>query len=203
VKFILAGGLTSVRGLSDLSGSTTDTATYSAFGERISHAGSDLQPYGFAGEPFEPFSQLSCNRQRWLDLRLGRFTALDATSGDPVIPVSTSGYLYADADAVNKRDPSGLIRTSSSRHSSIEGYNTNKLELGCERLRGKATVRIDYRHVIWSLVRKPGAFARYVYRDELFPTVTFRRAYDAIQGHRTRNVDRKPDDNYPEADGEM
>jgi hypothetical protein len=42
-------------------------------------------------------------------------------------------------------------------------------------------VRIDYRHVIWSLVRKPGAFARYVYRDELFPTVTFRRAYDAIQ----------------------
>jgi hypothetical protein len=34
--------------------------------------------------------------------------------------------------------------------------------------------------VIWSLVRKPGAFARYVYRDELFPTVTFRRAYDAI-----------------------
>lgn len=30
-------------------------------------------------------------------------------------------------------------------------------------------------------MRKPGAFARYVYRDELFPTVTFRRAYDAIQ----------------------
>jgi hypothetical protein len=30
-------------------------------------------------------------------------------------------------------------------------------------------------------VRKPGAFARYVYRDELFPTVTFRRAYDALQ----------------------
>jgi hypothetical protein len=63
----------------------------------------------------------------------------------------------------------------------IEVYYTNKLELGCERLRGKSTVRIDYRHVIWSLVRKPGAFARYVYRDELFPTVTFRRAYDAIQ----------------------
>lgn len=35
--------------------------------------------------------------------------------------------------------------------------------------------------MIWSLVRKPGAFARYVYRDELFPTVTFRRAYDALQ----------------------
>ncbi len=61
----------------------------------------------------------------------------------------------------------------------IEVYYADKLELACDRLRNGAT-RIDYRHVIWSLVRKPGAFARYVYRDELFPTVTFRRAYDAI-----------------------
>lgn len=62
----------------------------------------------------------------------------------------------------------------------LEVYYADKLELACERLRGKRA-RIDYRHVIWSLVRKPGAFARYVYREELFPTVTFRRAYDAIQ----------------------
>jgi hypothetical protein len=63
----------------------------------------------------------------------------------------------------------------------LEVYYLDKLELGCDRLRGKSAVRIDYRHVIWSLVRKPGAFARYVYREELFPTLTFRRAYDAIQ----------------------
>jgi len=55
------------------------------------------------------------------------------------------------------------------------------LQLACERLRGRNVNRIDYRHVIWSLVRKPGAFARYVYREEMFPTVVFRRAYDAIQ----------------------
>ena len=61
----------------------------------------------------------------------------------------------------------------------IEVYYADKVELACDRLRGK-TARID-RHVIWSLVRKPGAFSRYVYRDELFPSVTFRRAYDAIQ----------------------
>jgi hypothetical protein len=48
------------------------------------------------------------------------------------------------------------------------------------RLRGERDARIDYRHVIWSLVRKPGAFARYKYREELFPTLTFRRAYDAL-----------------------
>jgi hypothetical protein len=35
--------------------------------------------------------------------------------------------------------------------------------------------------VIGWLVRKPGAFARYRYREDLFPSVTFRRAYDRLQ----------------------
>jgi hypothetical protein len=48
------------------------------------------------------------------------------------------------------------------------------------RLRGEADHRIDYRHIIGSLVRKPGAFARYRYREELFPSLTFRQAYDAL-----------------------
>ena len=60
-----------------------------------------------------------------------------------------------------------------------------KPQLACERLRGRHRHRIDYRHVIWSLVRKPGAFARYVYREELFPSVVFRRAYDAMQSPHT------------------
>lgn len=40
--------------------------------------------------------------------------------------------------------------------------------------------RIDYRHVIDSLRRKPGAFANYLYREELFPRAVFRQAYDAL-----------------------
>jgi hypothetical protein len=48
------------------------------------------------------------------------------------------------------------------------------------RLRGEADHRIDYRHIIGSLVRKPGAFARYRYREELFPSLTFRQTYDAL-----------------------
>jgi transposase InsO family protein len=49
------------------------------------------------------------------------------------------------------------------------------------RLRGEDEHRIDYRHVIGWLVRKPGAFARYRYREDLYPSVTFRRAYDALE----------------------
>jgi hypothetical protein len=52
-----------------------------------------------------------------------------------------------------------------------------------ERLRGVGHALIDYRHMIWSLVRKPGAFARYQFREALFPTLTFRRAYDALCAH--------------------
>lgn len=63
----------------------------------------------------------------------------------------------------------------------IEAYYLGRLELRCERLLGRNLRRIDYRHVIWSLVRKPGGFARYVYREEMFPSVVFRRAYDALQ----------------------
>lgn len=63
----------------------------------------------------------------------------------------------------------------------IEISYADKHQLTCERLCGKNLRRIDYRHVIWSLVRKPGAFARYVYREEMFPSLVFRRAYDAIQ----------------------
>lgn len=63
----------------------------------------------------------------------------------------------------------------------LEAYLGNDLQLTCERLRGRGGHRIDYRHVIWSLVRKPGGFARYVYREEMFPSPIFRRAYDALQ----------------------
>lgn len=63
----------------------------------------------------------------------------------------------------------------------IEVRFADEVQLTCERLLGRNGHRIDYRHIIWSLVRKPGGFARYVYREEMFPSLAFREAYDAIQ----------------------
>ena len=57
------------------------------------------------------------------------------------------------------------------------------------RLAGHGQHRIDYRHVIWSLVRKPGAFARYRYREDLFPSLVFRRAYDSLVERRGDRAD--------------
>ena len=48
------------------------------------------------------------------------------------------------------------------------------------RLRKEDAHRIDYRHVIGWLVRKPGAFARYRNREDLYPSVLFRRTYDEL-----------------------
>lgn len=62
----------------------------------------------------------------------------------------------------------------------LEVYYAERLQLSVERLKGRNRHRINYRHVIWSLVQKPGAFARYRYREEMFPTLTFRLAFDAI-----------------------
>lgn len=51
--------------------------------------------------------------------------------------------------------------------------------------------RINYRHVIGWLVRKPGAFAQYQYREELFPTLVFRKAYDALLKARPERADKE------------
>lgn len=79
--------------------------------------------------------------------------------------------------------PSRLIGETIRAHvyeQRIELRYAGEVELEVERLRGEGGHRIDYRHVIWSLVQKPGAFARYRYREELFPSLAFRRTYDAL-----------------------
>ena len=65
-------------------------------------------------------------------------------------------------------------------HDRLEVYHGEEHQLTIERLRGEGGHRINYRHVISSLVKKPGAFERYRYREELFPSLAFRRAYDAL-----------------------
>ena len=49
------------------------------------------------------------------------------------------------------------------------------------RLRGRNKHRVDYRHIIDWLVRKPGAFENYRFREELFPTSRFRMVWDALR----------------------
>ena len=71
----------------------------------------------------------------------------------------------------------------------VEVYYKDQLVERMERVHGEGEANVNYRHVIGSLVRKPGAFARYRFREQLFPTMHFRLAYDALREWRGERAD--------------
>lgn len=108
-------------------------------------------------------------------MRVGRFSTIQVLRNTYSVPSRLIGA-------------SVLVRV---RAEALEVYRGTTKLLTMARLHGRGHHRIDYRHVIWSLVRKPGAFATYRYRDELFPTLAFRRAYDALLAARPERADRE------------
>ncbi len=90
--------------------------------------------------------------------------------------------------------PSRLIGTTVTvrvRAETLDLYQGTARLLTLPRLLGHRQQRIDYRHLSWSLARKPGAFAQYRYRDELFPTLPFRRAHDLLAAALPQRADRE------------
>jgi hypothetical protein len=73
----------------------------------------------------------------------------------------------------------------------VEIYFAGQRVAEMERLRGQGKARINYRHVIGSLVRKPGAFENYRYREEMFPSTVFRQAHDQIQKEDPKHASRR------------
>jgi hypothetical protein len=73
----------------------------------------------------------------------------------------------------------------------VEIYFANQCVTEMERLRGIGKARIDYRHVIGSLVRKPGAFVNYRYREEMYPSTIYRQAYDWLLKDDARRASRR------------
>jgi ribosomal protein S21 len=73
----------------------------------------------------------------------------------------------------------------------LEVWHGGQLIERIPRLRGSGRHHIQYRHIIDSLVRKPGAFANYRYQSDLFPGVMFRVAYDYLREHDPAGADRQ------------
>ena len=63
----------------------------------------------------------------------------------------------------------------------VEIWYAGQMVEQLSRLRGRNKHRVDYRHIIDWLVRKPGAFENYRFREELFPTSRFRMVWDALR----------------------
>ncbi|MEK7218371.1 MAG: IS21 family transposase [Patescibacteria group bacterium] len=60
----------------------------------------------------------------------------------------------------------------------VSSHGMQQMEM--PRLRGEGKHAVNYRHVIRSLLRKPGAFRHYKYRADMFPTDSYRWAYDVL-----------------------
>ncbi len=72
----------------------------------------------------------------------------------------------------------------------LEIYYAQKLQLAVERVHGKKKANINYRHIVESMLRKPGAFRLYRYRDSLFPTPVFQRTFELLaEKHEARRGD--------------
>ena len=102
-------GLGSTRGLSDASGSLTDSYHYEAFGEVLNQTGSTENSYLFTGEQFDAGLNQYYLRARYYNQANGRFTQMDTFQGFNADPVTLHKYLYANSDPISFVDPSGNI----------------------------------------------------------------------------------------------
>jgi len=72
----------------------------------------------------------------------------------------------------------------------LEVYYQSRCVLEVPRLIGEQRHQINYRHVVPSLLRKPGGFRDYRYREAMFPTLVFRQAWQYLnQHHAPRKAD--------------
>ncbi len=98
------------------------------------------------------------------------------------VKVDSGSVIYVDRNvySVNSRLIGEQVEARLSAEEVEVWYAGQKVEQ-MPRLRGRGKHRVDYRHIIDWLVRKPGAFENYRYRDELFPTSRFRMAWDTLR----------------------
>jgi hypothetical protein len=97
------------------------------------------------------------------------------------LPVSKGSLIKVDHKHYSL--PTSLIGHMISVHVHewhLEVYYARKLVVTLPRLVGDERQCINYRHIIDSLLRKPGGFRDYRYREELFPSLVFRQTWERL-----------------------
>jgi RHS repeat-associated protein len=91
------------------SGDMTDAFTYDAFGMLLASTGSTPNNYLYTGEQLDGNVGFYYLRARYYNQKIGSFLSLDTFHGSLSEPISLHKYLYANADPVNKLDPTGMF----------------------------------------------------------------------------------------------
>ena len=137
-----ADGMGSVRLATDALGTVTDGFEYDAFGNELSRTGSTAIDHRYRGEQLDPNTGLYNLRARWYDPSVGRFATQDTWAGNSNDPISLHKYLYANAEPVMGRDPSGH-------------YTMSDIMVGIQNLSISVSVRImmwSWRHPILAAI---------------------------------------------------
>lgn len=114
-------GSGNARYLTDASGAVTDTWDYDVYGNIIGRTGTTANNYLYRGQQFDGDLGYYYQRARYYSEARGRFLTMDLFAGIKCRPKTLHKYQYADADPVNKIDPSGLA-------TAVEyGFNTDRL----------------------------------------------------------------------------
>ncbi len=130
----------------------------------------------------------NARRQVKLDEEIAAMRPLTATPWPQMrelnVRVGQNGILRVGSNGYSV--PSGLkgkrVVPGSTNGTSRSGTPTSVSKL-CRVWPGAHHYQINYRHVIDSLLRKPGGFRNYRYRADLFPLDVFRRAWDVLNEH--------------------
>jgi hypothetical protein len=140
----------------------------------------------YEGFLFDVMNQRNISRQERLAEELAVMKPLSATplatNTQVCIPVTRGSLIRVQKNVYSV--PTSLIghRVNVRIHEwHLDVYYQTKLVVTLPRLIGEKKHHVNYRHVIDSLIRKPGGFRDYRYRDDLFPSLVFRRAWERLK----------------------
>lgn len=134
----------------------------------------------------ELLGQLNAGRRQRLQTEMQYLKALPERRLESLkrerVKVDSGSLIYVDRNtySVNSRLIGEQVEARLGLETVEVWYAGQRMEV-LPRLRGRGKHRVDYRHIIDWLVRKPGAFENYRYRDELFPSSRFRMTWDALR----------------------
>jgi hypothetical protein len=151
-----------VRGSRDFA----DRERYAQFLQQIVRRRNDTRRERFAREQttLRPLPALPLSPTREVRARVSRFSTIQVVGNTYSVPSRLIGVAV-------------VVRVQAETLTVLVG---TAVVCMMPRLVGRQGHAIHYAHVIWSLVRKPGAFATYRYRGDLFPTLCFRQSYDRL-----------------------
>jgi RHS repeat-associated protein len=109
LSYYLMDGHSGVRGLTDASGSLTDSYAYGAFGDLKNSTGTTANNYRYTGQQFDSLTGLYSLRARYYNPSEGRFLSRDTWDVKVSNPIEINRYVYVANNPITFDDPRGLF----------------------------------------------------------------------------------------------